>query len=737
MTSPVDLTYESRRAVLAGRWDTDMPGDKILRAVAPDLYRSWGLAGRTFPLLGAMFAALLIVPKSAPPFNSPSFAWVIVTLAIAGYLAGRRGIHNEKETAGLIYGLLWLGGGLSMLYFLFANYGALQSEVAKMIAVAAKTNADKEMLKKYLNIVIPPPSYLALPLWFLPIITVGQVIALAVFSVLDFRNFLGALSGNPVVLVWHPHSSVIGEAKEYLGATSSSPVAQAAQTPLTTRDTEALKPAKKFSDMSGNDELKAALLAAAREWNGGRKDKEGKAGKNGILLYGAPGTGKTAFADALAGELGLKIMKVNIGSMASRWVNQTTEQLQHVIDSALRQAPCVLFLDEVEAIFPDRGRIERGDSEESKVVGSFLSSIEKLRDGRVLLVAATNYLDRVDEAIARTGRFDFRIEVAVPDFEARKGLILSALEQAGKKVEPAVLERLSRRWAGFNVPRIQEAARRAAGFAATKDVGMRDFVRGLRDVQGAKAGVSESALGLSDLYFDDAVREKLAGLATQFRQSDEIEAHGGVVPKGVIFYGPPGTGKTTMAQALAKEAGWTFVATNGKDIVANPDKLKEIRRKASDLRPAIVFIDEADDILGDRRYSGMKMQTNELLQTIDGAGEPLHDVTWILATNDVDALDGAAANRFPHHIELPIPGREATGKLIRAWAGKGSADSFPGGRDTWSEQVADALDGLAPRAVTSILTVAKTAAATRSVGTKGPVSITLDDVLAARAGMRV
>lgn len=542
--------------------------------------------------------------------------------------------------------------------------------------------------------------------------------------------------------IWEVRNGVDGSTKEGAGLPSAfdairaehrapKPVPTQPRADLSTRDTDALPAKLTFDDLAGQEELKTKLWDAAQSWgNDGKKD-----GKNGIFLYGVPGTGKTAFAEALAGEVGLKIMKVNVGSMASRYINQTTEQLQDIIDSALRQAPCALFLDEVEAIFPDRSRIERGDSEESKVVGSFLSSIEKLRAGKVLIIAATNYKDRVDAAVIREGRFDFHVEVTVPDFEARKGLVVNTLKATGKTVEPAVLDRLARRWAGFNVPRIQEASRRAAGFATTGVIGMVEFMRGLRDVQGNNAGISETALGLSDLYFDDELKVRLETLAATFSKSDEIESRGGAIPKGVVFYGPPGTGKTTMAQALAKASGWAFISTSGKDILSSAGKLAEIRRKASDLRPAIVFIDEADDILGDRRMSGMKMHTNELLATIDGAGEPMHDVVWIIATNDVDSLDDAVIRRFPTKIELPVPGLPALTRMVSDWAAK-RAEMIHGEVEEWSAQVAITLEGLAPSVVKNILDSALNTEAATSVLHGEPMSITIEEVLEARREMR-
>ncbi|PJF46520.1 MAG: AAA family ATPase, partial [Candidatus Thermofonsia Clade 3 bacterium] len=109
----------------------------------------------------------------------------------------------------------------------------------------------------------------------------------------------------------------------------------------------------------------------------------------------------------------------------------------------------------------------------------------------MLLIAATNYKDRVDPAAIREGRFVFHIEVPLPDQEARKGLILAGLRKTGRNVDSDVLERLARRWTGFNVPRILEASERAGRIASHAQVPMRDFMRALRDVQGNPAGPPE------------------------------------------------------------------------------------------------------------------------------------------------------------------------------------------------------------------------------------------------------
>src|SRR5690606_37293577 len=119
--------------------------------------------------------------------------------------------------------------------------------------------------------------------------------------------------------------------------------------------------------------------------------------RNGVLLYGEPGTVKTMFAEALAGELRLPYLAVNIGSVASRWVNQSTEQLMEVFAAARRQAPCVLFLDEFDSLAPDRATMTQSGGEESRLVNAMLAELTSIRGTKVVVVAATNYRNRCDE----------------------------------------------------------------------------------------------------------------------------------------------------------------------------------------------------------------------------------------------------------------------------------------------------------------------------------------------------
>lgn len=521
--------------------------------------------------------------------------------------------------------------------------------------------------------------------------------------------------------------------------------------PLSTRDTVALTPAIKFKDLHGNEAFKAKLINASLQWKGN--------GKNGILLYGEPGTGKTAFAEALAGELGLKIIKASKSSITSRFIGQSTEQLLALIDAACNQAPVVLFIDEIESMLVQRhAATGNGSDEDGKVTATFLANTERLRSANVLLIGATNFIDHIDEAAGREGRFDFKIEVPLPDFDARKGLInvgVAAFNKAAttrrvsifdyvanpravpssapKKIDPALLDRVANRWGGFNVPRVLAAAERAAEFASRRtegnknEVTMPDFFNGLRDVQGNLAGPPEGAKSFKEMYLDAELHERLSLLAMQFKRVDEIEARGGSFPKGVIFYGPPGTGKTEMARVLAKESGWTFIPTNGRALLGDGE-LKKVIAKASSLRPSIVFIDEADDILAERQGSTYKMYTNDLLTAIDGAGGMLHDVVWIAATNDLKSFDKAALRRFRTKVEMTSPGSEPIRRLVTDWASK-HRDKIKEPVSEWVAGAAKMLDGMPPANVFAILDAALNNAIARCVAKGVPGTImTLADV---------
>lgn len=434
---------------------------------------------------------------------------------------------------------------------------------------------------------------------------------------------------------------------------------------------QAMIPKKSFKDVVGMDEFKAKLLKAGNEVltaNGTGSNR------NGILLTGDPGNGKTTMAEALAGQLKLPIINVAFGTFASSWVGQTTERVMKVFDDAIQQAPCVLFMDEIEAVLIDRSKVSNADSEGPKTVSAMLKRLEDIRRSKVVVIAASNFLERLDPAAIREGRFDYKIEVPPPDFVARKFLLETGLKSVANLIETAGLERAARRWEGFSVSRIRAIATEVLD--QVKDgkitnVGFDELAAALRSLNASNGDrLPENTLTIEQLVLEPEMRTRLGKLANRMVNIDVIEEMGGSVPAGVLFYGPSGTGKTIAAMALAKESKWAFLKTSGHDLLHSPDKIDTLMRRAKDIRPCIIFIDEADDVLADRRKSMMsKDVTNKLLTVMDGSGGKTKDILFVAATNAPDLIDDAMlrGGRFTEKVAFDVPNEDDLEVFVSKW----------------------------------------------------------------------
>lgn len=495
-----------------------------------------------------------------------------------------------------------------------------------------------------------------------------------------------------------------------------------------------------FKDVVGMADVKARLRSAGDEILNAMHPPHGQEGqaepRNGILLYGAPGNGKTFFAEAFAGEFQLPFLSVSFGDVASRWVNQTTEQVRQVFHEAALQAPCVLFIDEIDSLLVNRATVGWGDSETARTTNVILTEAANLRDRGIVLMAATNFIDRLDEAGIREGRFDYKIEITPPDFEARRHLLQIYLNGKipGQALPEADIDRLAQHWDGFSVARIKGVATEALDLMAhhPDHFPKLDFslmMTALRYVQGRSGWpLPENLPELSELVMPAELSRKIHGLANRMMAINEIEALGGKAPTGVLFYGPPGTGKTFTVESLAKTTGWAFIPTSGQDLVSNANRVDEILDEARNIRPAIVFIDEAEDILSDRQYSNYAIVTNKLLAAIDGSSGKIPDVVFIAATNHPEDLDSAAirGGRFSEKIEFGLPGPEEVKSFVQKWlATSCHAKVAP---DVTVDAVATLLQGLSQADIHEILTGAINAMIERA-GLEGTVC--LDDVRAA------
>ncbi len=459
-----------------------------------------------------------------------------------------------------------------------------------------------------------------------------------------------------------------------------------------------------FKDLFGMASVKAKLLEPARLVIEDRE--EGKqALQNGILMHGEPGNGKTDFAEALAGELGVPFIQLTYTDVSSKWLGQTPKVLQKTFEYARSQAPCVLFLDEIDGFLPSRdGNLH---SEDRRVANTLLTEIVRLRTSKVVLVGATNFLDKLDPAAVREGRFDLKVEITPPDEEARIGLLRAgAKKQAPDAVVDEVgLLSIAGRWNGFSVARLlavsKEVGKTFKGRPG-ETIGFDDWTKALREVQGREGKLPASTKLLKDLILPQDTRSSLELIMSRLKDVERIESLGGTLPGGVLFSGPPGTGKTVAAKAIAKESGWSFISVAGPDLVADRDRLAKVFAQAKDLRPAIIFIDEADELLKNRLASATPELTNRMLVLMDGSDEKVKDVVVIAATNNPEMVDPALLRpgRFTEKIRFEAPNQDDIPRHVSEWLKKKRA-ILQAGLDAFD--VAEMLKGSTIASVDGVL----------------------------------
>ena len=197
--------------------------------------------------------------------------------------------------------------------------------------------------------------------------------------------------------------------------------------PSALREVQVQIPNVDWDDVGGLDELKEELREAV-EWPIKHKEAfeyvDVEAPK-GILLHGPPGTGKTMIAKALATMTDYNFISIKGPELLSKWVGESEKGVREIFRKARQAAPCIIFLDEVDALVPRRGSGDSGSHVTENVVSQILTEIDGLEElHNVLIIGATNRLDIVDEALLRPGRFDRIIEVPNPDSKGREQIFM-------------------------------------------------------------------------------------------------------------------------------------------------------------------------------------------------------------------------------------------------------------------------------------------------------------------------
>ncbi|MEX2702354.1 MAG: CDC48 family AAA ATPase [Candidatus Baldrarchaeota archaeon] len=417
----------------------------------------------------------------------------------------------------------------------------------------------------------------------------------------------------------------------------------------------------------------------------------------GVLLHGPPGCGKTLVARAVANESDAYFIHINGPEIMSKFYGESEKRLREIFEEAKKNAPSIIFIDEIDAIAPKReevtGEVER------RVVAQLLALMDGLESrGQVIVIGATNRPNALDPALRRPGRFDREIEIGVPDRDGRRE-ILQIHTRGMPLAEDVNLDELAERTHGFVGADLAALCREAAMHTLRRilpeinldepeippevlsrlKVTKKDFEEALKMVE--PSALREVMLEIPTVTWEDVggledVKKSLRETVEwPLKHPEAFRKLGIRPPKGILLFGPPGCGKTLLAKAVANESGANFIAVRGPEIfskwVGESEKaIREIFRKARQAAPCIIFFDELDAIAPRRGlWEGTRVHenvVNQLLSEIDGLVE-LRGVVIIGATNRPDIVDPALLRpgRFDRLLLVPPPDRNARYEIFR------------------------------------------------------------------------
>jgi transitional endoplasmic reticulum ATPase len=408
----------------------------------------------------------------------------------------------------------------------------------------------------------------------------------------------------------------------------------------------------------------------------------------GVLLHGPPGTGKTLLARAVANESAARFFLINGPEIMGSAYGESERRLRDIFEQASQAAPSIIFIDEIDSIAPKRGQVS-GEAEK-RLVAQLLTLLDGIQPRQNLVVmAATNRPEALDEALRRPGRFDREIVVGVPDEPGRREIL--AIHTRGMPLAPDVnIDELARRTYGFVGADLAALTREAALDAVRRimprinlaeevipneildalSVELRDFDNALKRVQPSamrEVMVEAPQTGWDDIGGLDQARDRLReGVELPLKHPEAFRRLGIRPAKGFLLYGPPGTGKTLLAKAAARESEANFIATKSSDLLSkwygeSEQQIARLFNRARQVAPTIIFIDELDSLVPARGGGLGEPQVTErvvntILAEMDGL-EELQNVVVIGATNRPNLVDPALLRpgRFDELVYVGTP----------------------------------------------------------------------------------
>ncbi len=424
----------------------------------------------------------------------------------------------------------------------------------------------------------------------------------------------------------------------------------------------------------------------------------------GVLMFGAPGCGKTLMMKALANELNIEMISVKCSDVMSKWYGESEQRIAQLFAAAKQRAPCILFMDEIESIAKERGSYASDD-----VTGRLLSIMLSELDGlesqeHMIVVGSTNKPNMIDSALLRPGRLDKIIYVRPPDFESRIEVL--RIHLMNKPVDPEVdlakIAEETERYSGADLANLcNEAATRtmtrAMRTGQQRAITQEDFdviipkikpsikINMIKEYEQAKQDFerrmheSERKERKKQVHFEDvgglediktALHEYVELPLTNPELFQKYEMETG---KGMLLFGPPGCGKTHVMRASSNELDVTMQIINGPELVSgfageSEKKIREIMNRARENSPAIVFFDEIDSLASkdSMKTAEVSRAVSQFLTEMDGM-EGAEQIMIVGTTNRPQTLDPALLRpgRLDKIFYVPPPDSTAREEIFK------------------------------------------------------------------------
>ena len=433
----------------------------------------------------------------------------------------------------------------------------------------------------------------------------------------------------------------------------------------------------------------------------------------GVLLYGAPGSGKSLLARAIAGESNATFFPISSSEIVAGLSGESEEKIRMIFETAKAHAPSIIVFDDIDIVCP------RGTNRdlERRIVAQIQNCMDSLSksDEYVAVVATSSKPELVDVSLRRSGRFDIEIMLGMPDLAARKAILTKAIgkyftAQVGASVD---LDEVAKKAAGFVGADLLRLVREAGMCAVkrtcssqqsigdmdempsiTPSVEMVDFLLAVKFIEPSSRREGFSTVPQQtweDVGSLEGVKARLEqAVCLPIRRADlfaklnkDTVMHGN---DGVLLYGPPGCGKTLLAKAVANASGASFISVKGPELLnkyvgESERAVRQVFERARISPPCVIFFDEMDALCprrdGSNGSSGATERVvNQMLTEMDGAGESNRGVIVIGATNRPDMVDPAMLRpgRLGLLMYVPLPDAVARANIVKTLIRKTAHD---------------------------------------------------------------